>query len=167
MISENATLFSIFLLGKGIHEKTPCDVTACRREYLRTALTSEERLYRLGARMPLEFYPQCELEQNTILPAKQTFAASASNNYSFGNEGETEIEDVMEVETEEGQEGTKDASYTPFEFKSFQQPTLSVQMDKTAFASHRFGVSNRATAVIASSVGFNIGIRHRPGQREK
>ncbi|GBM43108.1 hypothetical protein AVEN_269923-1 [Araneus ventricosus] len=35
--------------GKGIHEKTPCDVTACRREYLRTALRSEERLYRLGS----------------------------------------------------------------------------------------------------------------------
>ncbi|GBN58341.1 hypothetical protein AVEN_124615-1, partial [Araneus ventricosus] len=34
---------------KGIHEKTPCDVTACRREYLRTALRSEERLYRLGS----------------------------------------------------------------------------------------------------------------------
>ncbi|GBM61769.1 hypothetical protein AVEN_72677-1, partial [Araneus ventricosus] len=32
---------------KGIREKTPCDVTACRREYLRTALRSEERLYRL------------------------------------------------------------------------------------------------------------------------
>ncbi|GBO40976.1 hypothetical protein AVEN_116339-1 [Araneus ventricosus] len=49
MIPENATLFSIFLLEKGIHEKTPCDVTACRREYLRTALRSEERLYRLGS----------------------------------------------------------------------------------------------------------------------
>ncbi|GBO15349.1 hypothetical protein AVEN_224922-1 [Araneus ventricosus] len=33
--------------GKGIHEKTPCDVTACRREYLRTAPRSEERLDRL------------------------------------------------------------------------------------------------------------------------
>ncbi|GBM95500.1 hypothetical protein AVEN_101487-1 [Araneus ventricosus] len=66
MIPENATLFSIFLLGKGIHEKTPCDVTAGRREYLRTAPSSEERLGldrrdRLGERMPLEFYPQCEL----------------------------------------------------------------------------------------------------------
>ncbi|GBN14319.1 hypothetical protein AVEN_208791-1 [Araneus ventricosus] len=49
MILENATLFSIFLLGKGIHEKTPCDVTACRREYLRTAPGSEERLDRLGS----------------------------------------------------------------------------------------------------------------------
>ncbi|GBM32517.1 hypothetical protein AVEN_176306-1 [Araneus ventricosus] len=49
MIPENATLFSIFLLGKGIHEKTPCDVTACRREYLRTAPRSEERLDRLGS----------------------------------------------------------------------------------------------------------------------
>ncbi|GBN75589.1 hypothetical protein AVEN_197380-1 [Araneus ventricosus] len=35
--------------GKGIHKKTPCDVTACRREYLRTALRSEECLYRLGS----------------------------------------------------------------------------------------------------------------------
>ncbi|GBM92297.1 hypothetical protein AVEN_259146-1 [Araneus ventricosus] len=35
--------------GKGIHEKTPCDVTACRREYLRTAPRSEERLDRLGS----------------------------------------------------------------------------------------------------------------------
>ncbi|GBO37960.1 hypothetical protein AVEN_171276-1 [Araneus ventricosus] len=70
MIPENATLFSIFLLGKGIHEKTPCDVTACRREYLRTALRSEERLDRrdrLGARMSLEFYPQCELRILEIL----------------------------------------------------------------------------------------------------
>ncbi|GBL99774.1 hypothetical protein AVEN_162791-1 [Araneus ventricosus] len=49
MIPENATLFLIFLLGNGIHEKTPCDVTACRRECLRTALRSEERLYRLGS----------------------------------------------------------------------------------------------------------------------
>ncbi|GBM72308.1 hypothetical protein AVEN_81902-1 [Araneus ventricosus] len=49
MIPENATLFSIFLLGKGIHEKTPCDVTACRREYLRTAPGSEECLDRLGS----------------------------------------------------------------------------------------------------------------------
>ncbi|GBN58903.1 hypothetical protein AVEN_107654-1 [Araneus ventricosus] len=49
MIPENATLFSIFLLGKGIHEKTPCDITACRREYLRTAPRSEERLDRLGS----------------------------------------------------------------------------------------------------------------------
>ncbi|GBM85753.1 hypothetical protein AVEN_232245-2-1, partial [Araneus ventricosus] len=32
---------------KGIHEKTPCEITACRGEYLRTALRSEERLYRL------------------------------------------------------------------------------------------------------------------------
>ncbi|GBM27173.1 hypothetical protein AVEN_108497-1 [Araneus ventricosus] len=34
MIPENATLFSISLLGKKytrMHEKTPCDVTACRR----------------------------------------------------------------------------------------------------------------------------------------
>ncbi|GBN91053.1 hypothetical protein AVEN_176018-1 [Araneus ventricosus] len=65
MIPENATLFSIFLLRKGIHEKTPCDVTACRREYLRTAPGSEERLDRLvdrlGARTSLEFYPLCEL----------------------------------------------------------------------------------------------------------
>ncbi|GBL70962.1 hypothetical protein AVEN_80155-1 [Araneus ventricosus] len=66
MNPENATLFSIFLLGKGIHEKTPCDVTACRREYLRTATRSEVCCSsgslidwdRLGARMPLEFYPQ-------------------------------------------------------------------------------------------------------------
>ncbi|GBN70942.1 hypothetical protein AVEN_235214-1 [Araneus ventricosus] len=49
MILENATLFSIFLLGKGIHEKTPCDVTACRREYLRTAPGSEECIDRLGS----------------------------------------------------------------------------------------------------------------------
>ncbi|GBN14850.1 hypothetical protein AVEN_165666-1 [Araneus ventricosus] len=49
MIPENATLFSIFLLGKGIHEKTPCEVTACRREYLRKAPRSEERLDRLGS----------------------------------------------------------------------------------------------------------------------
>ncbi|GBN28282.1 hypothetical protein AVEN_240911-1 [Araneus ventricosus] len=49
MIPEKATLFSIFLLGKGIHGKTPCDVTACRREYLRTAPRPEERLYRLGS----------------------------------------------------------------------------------------------------------------------
>ncbi|GBN43067.1 hypothetical protein AVEN_112087-1 [Araneus ventricosus] len=48
MIPENATLFSIFLLGNGIHEKTPCDITACRREYLRTALRSEERLLSTG-----------------------------------------------------------------------------------------------------------------------
>ncbi|GBN85477.1 hypothetical protein AVEN_206610-1 [Araneus ventricosus] len=45
--------------------ETPCDVTACRREYLRTAPSSGERLLidwdHLGARMPLEFYPQCEL----------------------------------------------------------------------------------------------------------
>ncbi|GBM87600.1 hypothetical protein AVEN_119530-1 [Araneus ventricosus] len=65
MIPENATLFSIFLLGKGIHEKTPCDVTACRREYLKTAPRSEERLDRLVARLEartsLEFYPLCEL----------------------------------------------------------------------------------------------------------
>ncbi|GBM42944.1 hypothetical protein AVEN_140824-1 [Araneus ventricosus] len=66
MIPENATLFSKLLLGKGIHEKTLCDATARRREYLRTAPSSEERLGldrrdRLGARMPLEFYPQCEL----------------------------------------------------------------------------------------------------------
>ncbi|GBM46512.1 hypothetical protein AVEN_109509-1 [Araneus ventricosus] len=61
MIPENATLFSIFLLGKGIHEKTPCDVTACRREYLRTASGSEEVVDRLGARASLEFYPLCEL----------------------------------------------------------------------------------------------------------
>ncbi|GBN98728.1 Techylectin-5A [Araneus ventricosus] len=70
MIPENATLFSIFLLGKGIHEKTPCDVTACRREYLRTAPSSEERLLidwdHLGARMPLEFYPQCELHSGAL-----------------------------------------------------------------------------------------------------
>ncbi|GBN91401.1 hypothetical protein AVEN_82180-1 [Araneus ventricosus] len=49
MIPENATLFSIFLLGKRIHEKTPCDITACRREYLRSEPRSEERLYRLGS----------------------------------------------------------------------------------------------------------------------
>ncbi|GBN98665.1 Retrovirus-related Pol polyprotein from transposon 297 [Araneus ventricosus] len=52
---------------KGIHEKTPCDVTACRREYLRTAPRPEQRLDRrgrLGARMPLEFYPQCELKKD-------------------------------------------------------------------------------------------------------
>ncbi|GBM23549.1 hypothetical protein AVEN_237928-1 [Araneus ventricosus] len=61
MIPENATLLSIFLLGKGIHEKTPCDVTACRREYLRTAPGSEEVVDRLGARTSLEFYPLCEL----------------------------------------------------------------------------------------------------------
>ncbi|GBO04290.1 hypothetical protein AVEN_2553-1 [Araneus ventricosus] len=36
-------------LGKGIHEKTPCDVTACQREYLITAPRSEERLDRLGS----------------------------------------------------------------------------------------------------------------------
>ncbi|GBN39812.1 hypothetical protein AVEN_67836-1 [Araneus ventricosus] len=50
---------------KGIHEKTPCDVTACRREYLRTAPRSEERLDRLDAhleaRTSLEFHPLCEL----------------------------------------------------------------------------------------------------------
>ncbi|GBO16752.1 hypothetical protein AVEN_16040-1, partial [Araneus ventricosus] len=34
---------------KGIHEKTPCDVTACRREYLRTAPRSEEGLDRQGS----------------------------------------------------------------------------------------------------------------------
>ncbi|GBN46030.1 hypothetical protein AVEN_37817-1 [Araneus ventricosus] len=56
MIPENATLFSIFLLGKGIHEKSPCDVTACRREYLRTAPGSEVVVDRLGARTSLEFY---------------------------------------------------------------------------------------------------------------
>ncbi|GBO44396.1 hypothetical protein AVEN_243883-1 [Araneus ventricosus] len=48
-----------------IHEKIPCDVTACRREYLRTAPGSEERLDRLvdrlEARTSLEFYPLCEL----------------------------------------------------------------------------------------------------------
>ncbi|GBN15214.1 hypothetical protein AVEN_200736-1, partial [Araneus ventricosus] len=63
MIPENATLFS--LLGKGIHEKTPCDFTASRREYLRTEPRSEERLDRLvdrlEARTSLEFYPLCEL----------------------------------------------------------------------------------------------------------
>ncbi|GBM18790.1 hypothetical protein AVEN_30195-1 [Araneus ventricosus] len=42
-------LFSIFQLGKGIHEKTPCDVTACRRVYLRTAPRSEEHLDQLGS----------------------------------------------------------------------------------------------------------------------
>ncbi|GBL79879.1 hypothetical protein AVEN_28937-1 [Araneus ventricosus] len=71
MIPENATLFSIFLLGKGIHEKTPCDVTACRREYLITAPRSVWFFIdwdRLGARMPLEFYPQCEL--HSLLPEK-------------------------------------------------------------------------------------------------
>ncbi|GBM37894.1 hypothetical protein AVEN_193406-1 [Araneus ventricosus] len=41
--------FTVGKARKGIHEKTPCDVTACRREYLRTALRSEERLYRLGS----------------------------------------------------------------------------------------------------------------------
>ncbi|GBN51123.1 hypothetical protein AVEN_215144-1 [Araneus ventricosus] len=57
------------LQGKGIREKTPCDVTACRREYLRTATRSEWCCSsgslidwdHLGARMPLEFHPQCEL----------------------------------------------------------------------------------------------------------
>ncbi|GBO01026.1 hypothetical protein AVEN_40433-1 [Araneus ventricosus] len=39
-------------------------VTTCRREYLRTAPRPEQgldRRDRLGARMHLEFYPQCEL----------------------------------------------------------------------------------------------------------
>ncbi|GBO34927.1 hypothetical protein AVEN_6188-1 [Araneus ventricosus] len=47
--SRKCNPFLIFLLGKGIHEKTPCDVTACRREYLRTAPGRERRLYRLGS----------------------------------------------------------------------------------------------------------------------
>ncbi|GBN13715.1 hypothetical protein AVEN_126558-1 [Araneus ventricosus] len=46
---------------KGIHEKTPYDVTACRREYLRTAPGSEVVVDRLGAGTSLEFYPLCEL----------------------------------------------------------------------------------------------------------
>ncbi|GBL86200.1 hypothetical protein AVEN_131943-1 [Araneus ventricosus] len=54
MIPENATLFSIFLLGKGIREKTPCDVTACRREYLRTAPSSEEGLLSTGIALEYE-----------------------------------------------------------------------------------------------------------------
>ncbi|GBN27364.1 hypothetical protein AVEN_228809-1, partial [Araneus ventricosus] len=49
------------LTGKGIHEKTPCDITACWREYLRTAPGSEVVVDRLGARTSLEFYPLCEL----------------------------------------------------------------------------------------------------------
>ncbi|GBM76127.1 hypothetical protein AVEN_205239-1 [Araneus ventricosus] len=40
---------SYLVEGKGIHEKTPCAVTACRREYLRTAPGSEECLDRLGS----------------------------------------------------------------------------------------------------------------------
>ncbi|GBM38502.1 hypothetical protein AVEN_24594-1 [Araneus ventricosus] len=49
MIPENATLFSIFLLGKGIPEKTPGDVTACRREYLRRHLDQRGVFDRLGS----------------------------------------------------------------------------------------------------------------------
>ncbi|GBN96760.1 hypothetical protein AVEN_173332-1 [Araneus ventricosus] len=55
------------LVGKGIPEKTPGDVTACRREYLRTAPSSEELLdldrlaTRFEARTSSEFYPLCEL----------------------------------------------------------------------------------------------------------
>ncbi|GBN08150.1 hypothetical protein AVEN_1024-1 [Araneus ventricosus] len=40
MSPENASLFSISLLGKEIYEKTSCVVTACRREYIRTAFGS-------------------------------------------------------------------------------------------------------------------------------
>ncbi|GBO08196.1 hypothetical protein AVEN_116971-1 [Araneus ventricosus] len=43
MIPENATLFSISLLGKKdawMYEKTPCDFSACRVEYIRSALES-------------------------------------------------------------------------------------------------------------------------------
>ncbi|GBN02263.1 hypothetical protein AVEN_209041-1 [Araneus ventricosus] len=72
---------------------------------------------------------QMRKEQNTIRSSKQASAASASNYYSVENEGETEIEDAMEVKTAEDQEGTKDGPYTTFASKSFQQPTLTVQMD--------------------------------------
>ncbi|GBM68925.1 hypothetical protein AVEN_207178-1 [Araneus ventricosus] len=99
---------------------------------------------------------QMRKEHNTICCAKQVSAASVSNYYSVENEEEAEIKEVMEVETLEDQEGTKDGPYTIFARKSLQQPTLTAQMrlklDKTALASHRYGVSNRATAAIASSV---------------
>ncbi|GBO43184.1 Transcription factor CP2-like protein 1 [Araneus ventricosus] len=111
---------------------------------------------------------KCERNRILIRSAKQASAASASNYYSVENEGETEIEDVMEVEMKEYQEGTKDRSYSTFASKSFQQPTLSVQMrlklDKTALAiwcvqqSHGCHFIERYTRF-----GFNIGIRHQPG----
>ncbi|GBN81820.1 hypothetical protein AVEN_199127-1 [Araneus ventricosus] len=48
----------------------------------------------------------------------------------------------MELETEEDQEGTKDAYYTIFASKSFQLPTFAVQMrlklDTTTLSSHRY-----------------------------
>ncbi|GBL77686.1 hypothetical protein AVEN_152910-1 [Araneus ventricosus] len=64
MIPENATLFLISLLGKGIHEKTPCDVTACRSEYIRTAFGSEGVC--LSIRTTWEFRLQCELEAGEL-----------------------------------------------------------------------------------------------------
>ncbi|GBM73278.1 hypothetical protein AVEN_158153-1 [Araneus ventricosus] len=97
-------------------------------------------------------------EQNTIRSARQASAASASNYYSVENEGVTKIEDVMEVEREEDQEGTKEGPYTTFASKSFQQLTLIVHMcsklDKTGLASHRYGVS----ITIASSVIQDLGL---------
>ncbi|GBN26206.1 hypothetical protein AVEN_62933-1, partial [Araneus ventricosus] len=39
---------------KGIREKTPCDVTTCRREYLRTAPSSEEHLLSTGIALEYE-----------------------------------------------------------------------------------------------------------------
>ncbi|GBN34637.1 hypothetical protein AVEN_129382-1 [Araneus ventricosus] len=66
---------------------------------------------------------QMRKENKTIRSAKQASAASASKYYSVENEGETEIEDMLEVETEEDQEDTKVTSSITFASKSFQQLT--------------------------------------------
>ena len=104
---------------------------------------------------------QIRKEEETIRLAKQASAASYSS-YSVEYEDETEIEDVMEVETEEDQQDTKDdASYT-FASRYLQHTLLSGQMrlklDHTALVSQRYGVSNRATAAITSSVMQDLGL---------
>ncbi|GBN18019.1 hypothetical protein AVEN_109882-1 [Araneus ventricosus] len=63
MIPENATLSSISLLGTKISSnvrENPCDVAACRREYIRAALGSVRCVHPLER--TLEFRLQCELE---------------------------------------------------------------------------------------------------------
>ncbi|GBM50947.1 hypothetical protein AVEN_114600-1 [Araneus ventricosus] len=62
---------------------------------------------------------QMRKEQNTILSAKQATSGFTSNYYSVENAGETEIENGMEVKTEEDQESTKHGPYTTFASKSF------------------------------------------------
>ncbi|GBL81893.1 hypothetical protein AVEN_50492-1 [Araneus ventricosus] len=72
------------------------------------------------------------------------------------------MEDVMELETEKDQDCSKDGPYTTFASKSFQQPTLNVQMrlklDKPTLVIHRYGVCNRAISAIASSVIQDLGL---------